>query len=260
LSDSLELAKDVYRDLLPLLKDSVSAWEIVSLVENLLDSNLVPVDHLIPYKQQLYSLADKALKQLKAGAAGWYNYHTLIRVLPLLKDPVANQWTRKFLLQSNRYIKRTAALAMLRNKQPVEATEWLKLAADKELRPTVYSDLEELGKTNLFPKQYYTEQAFGESQLYALAADENEVKKMTFIGERIATWNGQRKKFYLYRIDLEAEDGIASHLGIAGPYGLKPGKPTVEADAVGIYWGEPYSATKIDSYLKAWLKDREANE
>ena len=259
--DSLELTKTIYKNLLPLLKDSVAAWELISLTENMLDSGLITIDDLVPYKQDLYTLADVALKKLKGGIKTWYNYHALIRILPLLKDPTANLWLRKFLLQSNIYIKKTAARALLQHGQPVETAEWIKLAADKEMRTSVYEDLVELNKTQLFPKQYYTEQAFAESGLYNIVSEDNDIKKWTFIGERIVTWQGQRRKFYLYRIETTDEEEVRiTRLGIAGPYSLKPGKPTAEADLMGVYWDKPYDVTKTDALLKAWLKQQEQYE
>jgi uncharacterized protein YbaP (TraB family) len=261
LSDSLELIKPLLPELLPLLKDPLTCWNMTSLVENLLDDSLVAISILTPYKKDLYTMSASALKELKDPEANdQYQYHSLVRLLPKLKDPVATQWARKFLLQSNIYLKKTAAIALLKSGQIVEATEWLKLGADKEMRTAVYNELVKLKKAHLFPKQYLTEQAFAESELYSYATEDNDVKKITFIGERTITYKGQRKKFFLYRIDMTTEEETIIHLGVAGPYGSKPAKPVSEAGVTGIYWGEEYDAAKLDAQLKAYLKEMEEYE
>jgi uncharacterized protein YbaP (TraB family) len=257
-SDSLELIAPIFPELLPLLNDSLAGPQIISLAEELLDSNLVDVRIVLNHKKQLYYMAETALKLLQDDEHfWWYNYHSLVRLLAKLKEPAANQWVRKYLLQSNMYLKHTAAVALLKAGQPVETTELLKLAADKEQRIDLYRELAEMKKLALFPKQYLTEQAFAESELYSYASEDNTVKKITFIGERIVLYKGVRKRFFLYRVDMSYEDEKIIHLGIAGPYGLKPAKPVTETKATGIYWEKEYNSAKIDTYLKAFLKERE---
>lgn len=259
LRDSLQLAAPIFPALLPLLKDSLAAMQVVYLADELLDSNLVDVKLLLNYKETLYRQADKALISLKLPDEehDWYSDHVLIRLLAKLKDPGANQRVRKFLLQSNMSLKSTAAIALLKAGQPVESAELLKLAADREHRIGLYHELRDLQKIALFPKQYLTQQALAESELYTYVSDENEVKKMTLIGERVAVYKGARKKFYLYRIDMSYEEEKNSKLGIAGPYNLKPGTLETEARVIGIYWEKEYNAASIDADLKAFLKNWE---
>lgn len=258
LEDSLELVAPIFPELLPLLKDSLAASSLISLAEDLLDSNLVDIRVLLNYKEDLYRQAGIGLKNLKLpDEINWYNNNVLIRLLAKLKEPAAYQWVRKFLLQSNLYLKHTAAIALLKGGQPVEAAELLKLAADKEQRIDLYNDLKEMQKMAFFPKQYLTQQAIAESELYAQASDENDVKKMTFIGERVAMYKGVRKKFYLYRVDMSYEDEKVIHLGIAGPYELKSAGIVTEARATGIHWEKEYDPATIDADLKACLEQWE---
>jgi hypothetical protein len=259
LSDSMELTASIFPALLPMLKDSLAAGQLIYLTEHLLDSNLLDLREVLKYKEELYRQADKALKNLQANAEepDWLSNHYLIRLLTRLKEPVANQWVRKFLLQSNLSLKYSAAIALLKAGQPVEAAQLLKLAADKGHRVDLYKELKEMQKTALFPKQYLTQQALAESEVYAAATEENELKKMTLLGERVVLYKGVRKKFYLYRVDMSYEDEKIIHLGIAGPYNIKPGALVTEASAVGIYWDKEYNAATIDADLKAFLKQWE---
>lgn len=259
LSDSLKLVAPLLPDLLPLLKDSIAKDDIVMIVHKLLDSNLVDIALLNKYKKELYGIAAYGMKHLKKNSDDrWYGYDDLIKVLVKLKDPVAFQWVRKMLVQPDIDVKHTAAIALLKSGQPVEAAEWLKLAADNGIREVLYEELEELKKTALFPRQYYTEKAFAESDLYTYANDDNDVKKITYIGERTAMYKGERKRFYLFIVDLSYEDEKVIHLGIAGPFGLKPGKPVTDgAAATGIHWDKEYKAATINADLKAYLEQLE---
>ncbi len=259
LSDSMALVAPIFPDLLPLLKDSLAAGQIIYLAQDLLDSNLLDIREVLKYKGDLYRQADKTIKGLQANTdePDWISNHYLIRLLTKLKEPAAYQWVRKFLLQSNQSLKYSAAIALLKAGQPVEAAQLLKLAADKEHRVDLYNDLQQLQKIALFPKQYLTQQAFAESEVYTAATDDNEVKKMTLIGERVAIYKGVRKKFFLYRVDMSYEDEKIIHLGVAGPYNLKPGALVTAASAVGIYWDKEYNAATIDADLKAFLKQYE---
>jgi len=256
LGDSLELTTAIFPALLPMLKDSLAAGHIIYLAESLLDSNLLDVREVLKYKEELYRYADKAIKNFQANAdePDWLSSHFLISLLTRLKEPAANQWVRKFLLQSRLSLKYSAAIALLKAGQPVEAPQLLKLAAEKEHRVDLYNELKKMQKIALFPKQYLTQQALAESELYDVATDEDELKKMTLIGERIAVYKGVRKKFYLYRMDMSYEDEKNILLGVAGPYNIKPGALVTGASAVGIYWDKQYNAATIDADLKAFLK------
>jgi predicted nucleic acid-binding protein len=258
LSDSLELVKPLLPDLLPLLKDSVAKEDIVSMVRVMLDSNLVDIALVSKYKKELYDMASAGLKRLQKKESDdyWYEYDDLIKVLVKLKDPVAFQWVRKMLVQTDIDVKHTAAIELLKSGQPVDAAEWLKLAADKSVRTNLYGELEGLKKTALFPKQYFTEKAFAESDLYAYASEDDEVKKITYVSERVVMYKGARKRFYLFSVDMSYEDEKIVHLGIAGPFGLKPAKPVINAAATGIKWDSNYKAATIDADLKAYLEER----
>ncbi|MBO9563711.1 MAG: TraB/GumN family protein [Niastella sp.] len=259
LSDTLQLTATILPELLPLLSDTLAGPNMISLVEQLLDSNLIESKVVLEHKERLFKMAGTALNNTneEENFSWYYNYHSLIRVLAKMKDPAANQWVRKFLSQANLDVKYTAALALLKVGQPVPAVELLKLAADKGQRFYLYNELKKINKLALFPKQHLTQQALAESELYASASEENEVKKMTFIGERTAMYKGVRKKFYLYKIDMSYEDEKIINLGIAGPYPLKPAGVMTGAGAIGINWDKDYNAATIDADLKAYLKEVE---
>ena len=94
--------------------------------------------------------------------------------------------------------------------------------------------------------------------MFAIASDEINVAEVRFIGEKIASFRGEKHKFYLFEVIAEKEDEEeGNYLGIAGPYLLKPGKLLTSSDAGGIYWEDFYQKDKIDLQFKEHLKEWE---
>lgn len=260
LQDSLHLTKPIFTDLFPLFRDSLARWEMILLSQAMLDSQYVDITAIANHKQELYQMAAIVTANKELEESIWYHQADLIRLLARLKEPAAWQWIRKFLNDPNKFLRYEAAISLAKSGQPVAAAEWQKIAADKELRISLYNDLQEMQQTTLFPKQYLTQQAMGESELYAYASEDNDVHKITFIGERVANYKGGRRKFYLYKVDMSYEEEKVIHLGIAGPYDPKPGKLVTESAATGIYWAKDYNPAAIDAHFKAFLKQQEEYE
>lgn len=259
-NDSLSLAADIFPALLPLMKDSANKWHIASLTEDLLDSNLVQLSTLAPYKKDFYELANEALKKLNKdeNADQWYWNYELINTLGKFGQPEDFQVIRKYLLQKNSYLRYSAVVALLKHAQPVDAAELLKLASENAHRIDLYNFLtNDLKKPFLFPKKYLTQQAFAESEIYSYGNEDNDVKKITFLGERTALYKGSMKKFYLFKVDMSYEDEKVIHLGIAGPYAVKSSKPETEGEAGGIYWGKEFDAKTVEADFKEYLQKLE---
>jgi uncharacterized protein YbaP (TraB family) len=262
MTDTPALAATILPDLLPLLNDSLAGGKIVTLAERLLDSNLIDRQALLTFKGALCAKGTAWVKKLQKDREpeGVYDNHALIRLLGKLKDPQADMVLRKFLSQPNEHLAYTAISSLLKNDQPVPAVELSKVAADRYYRLDLYNDLEKLKKLSLFPKQYLTQQALAESELFIYAREENTVNKMTLVGERIVTYKGQKRRFYLYRIDMSEGDEKNIHLGIAGPYSLQTSKIQTYLDETGILWSKEYNASGIDKDLKAYLHEYETAE
>jgi hypothetical protein len=254
--DSLALTASVFPDLLPLLRDSVNRYDIIQLTEKLLDSNFINSSTLLAWKKELFAIAHSSLKKLARDKEydQWFRNHSLIRLLGKLKDPEANALLQKYILQPNLYLGYTATIALLQNNQPVPAAQFAKLAADNDYRTTLYYDLGKFKKRSLFPKQYLNQRSFAETELYDYFSEDYEVKKITYIGERTATYNGEKKKFYLFKVDLSSEEEKMIHLGIAGPYALSFKEPETSGEATGLYHEKDFNAATIDADFRAYLK------
>lgn len=260
LKDSLLLSHSLYPELLKLAADTV-LWDMVAgVTEELLDSNLLSLQDIKPFENEFYKIAALKSAQLKKAAVeDDYSYIPLVHLLQQLNTPSGNAALLKFTDSKNLYVKFEAAMALLKNNQPVSSNTLLTLAADDDYRVQLYSKLDELKKLNLFPAKYLSQKEISKSELKSLGSeDDDEPASITFIGERTALYKGQMKKFLLYKITYdygEEEPGV--YLGIAGPYDLKSTKIIVNADVSGLYYNETYNAVKLDKQLKAYLKQLE---
>lgn len=260
--DSLALAVPVITDLFTLLEDSLAGPQIISLTYDLLDSNLISTATLLQSKTAFYERAAVSLQELKQNKEEYpdYSIATLIELLARFKEDAAWQWIRKFVAQPNMYLKFTAATTLMNHQQPVDAAAFTKLAADAGYRESLYDELEKGKKTELFPRQFLTQQAFAESELYSYASDDNDVKKITFLGQRLKTYKKKQYKFYLFKIEIAYDDEVSTYLGVGGPYHPTSTKFARRKDATGIYWDKTFNAATIDADLKAYLKSMEELE
>jgi hypothetical protein len=99
---------------------------------------------------------------------------------------------QQFLKPNSNYLKSTAVIALLRNKQHVDSAVVEKVAADRSLRSSFYTDLKKIGQQKLFPVNYANLKSLAESDIYSIATDDDEeVSSLKFIGERIANYLGE---------------------------------------------------------------------
>ena len=259
--DSSELALPHYHQLMYLLKESNTVTPLIYQVRKLLSEKKIKAADLAPYKTMVIDLARKAAAvNMKDDEKRIWYYDDVAAVLAALRDPAATAALRKMLNNPDVDMKLEVVNALLSLNQPLPAAELLKIAADRSARLTLYDTLVGAKKLALFPKQYLTQRAFGESSLYYSVDEDYELKNILFVGERIIKFKGKKQKFYLYKVSFDTEEG-GSYLGITGPYPVTPTtklKQSSEAD--GIYYDEEYNASKLDTMLKAYLKRLEESD
>ncbi|HTD94394.1 MAG TPA: hypothetical protein VK644_11295, partial [Chitinophagaceae bacterium] len=156
--------------------------------------------------------------------------------------------------------KKEAAIALLKNKQPVAPQQLDKIAANKDYRRDLYDEMIKLKAGTLFPRKYMTQASLSESDM-SLYASDDETPGLTLLGSRTASFEGKMQKFYLYRIRFaggdEDEDVGApatEYLGVAGPYAIDALNLKTTNDASGIYYKENFDPKKMDSQFKEYLK------
>jgi uncharacterized protein YbaP (TraB family) len=256
LKDSLALTAAIFNTLQKLAKDSTHGPNVADLTLVLLDSGFIKKEQVAPLQNDFIYTAKKLLGPAKKEQLEWYIVDDLLALIGRFNTTAGYAVIRSYLAAKDLYIKKEAAIQLIKNKQVVPAEVLLKLAADDNIRTQLYHELKELKKTALFPAQYATQQAFGRSAMYEMATEDYDVKKITFLEKRTARYKGQSYTFYLYRVVID-DAQPAGYLGVAGGY--KPGSKTPETaiDLNGIYWDENWSAAKVNAHFKAFLKNIE---
>jgi hypothetical protein len=250
--DSLSLVAPIFSTIQKLAKDSASCSFVAELALLLRDSGYIKQQEIAIAENDYIQGAGKLLPGFKRNE--YINFVTeLLQVIGSFNTPAANNLLKSYLAVKDIYVKKDAAIQLIKNKQAVPVPELLKLAASAEIRPGFYNELKTLKKTALFPKQYATQQAFGESAVHEAATDEYAVKKITFLAKKTAKYKGTQYTFYLYRVGIK-DDEPATYLGVAGGY--KTGSTSLEPaeDISGIYWEDTYKENKVNSQFNAFLK------
>jgi len=258
LFDSLALTASLFPGLLPMSRDTLFIKAMPYLLMRLADSNLLALSALpVAYKKDYYAFARKELRRLKTVD---YDYESqpLIHLLGRLNSTESNALLREFLRIKSTDLREEAALALVKNNQPVAPAILEKIAADKSLRIHLYTELVKCKKEKLFPAIYHTQKSFSESGLYTVAQDnEYDSISIRFVEIRKAMYMGKMQTFYLFNLTYNNEDGQQmGHLSVAGPY-TAGGKPVTESDISQIVWDEEYAPHLVTTQFKKVIEEAE---
>jgi hypothetical protein len=257
LYDSLSLSAPLLPSLMPLLKDTMSATQVLDFAETMIDSGFIKANFLNKYKPDIFKLAGSTLEKLKQNAdlEDVYKYHVLIRILAAMNTSDAIAYINQFAVQKNIHLKYTAVLSLVKINKPVNAQHLLQLAASNVYRNTLFDDLKKEKKLSLFPKKYLNQQALAESDLYNYIVEDNDIQKLQFLGERIVNYMGKKSRFYLFKADMSGEEEKNIKLAVAGPYSIKPVAALITyPTALGVYWDEEFRTNGMDNLLNAYLQ------
>lgn len=258
LTDSLALTAGLFPGLLPMSRDTLFIRAMPYLLMRLADSNLLALSSLpAAYKKDYYAFARRELRRLKT-ADDDYESQPLIHLLGRLNSTESNTLLQEFLRTKSMDLREEAALALVKNNQPVAPAILEKIAADKSLRVHLYTELVKCKKEKLFPAIYHTQKSFSESELYRAALDnEYDSISIRFVEMRKAMYMGKMQTFYLFNLAYNNEDGQQEgHLSVAGPY-TAGGKLVTESDISQIVWDEKYAPNRVTTQFKKVLEDAE---
>lgn len=252
LDDSLALTVTLYPALQKLFKDSVHAAELARIPMKLMDSGFITKEQAAQCESDFIKAAMYRLpEQIKDDENDFDVYH-LLNLLGRFKSTASNNVLKKYLAAKSIFLKKEAIRWLLHNKQAVPAVALNAVAADGYYRATFYEMLQELKRTDLFPKQYLTQAHFAASAVTFAATDDYDPEKVVFLSTKIATHKGKKYLFYLYKVVYEGDE---SYLGIAGGY--IPGSTSLQpkADLTGLYWSAAYDPKRVNEFFKEFLKN-----
>lgn len=261
-TDSLLLAKSLYPGILKLVGNEHFSEDIIGYTMQLLDSNLLEAATLKPYAKDLYHIADTLLTgtALTLPDVWTGKYIDYVRILEYLNDEQSTTLLNRFLQHRDILIKNTAAISLIKNGKPADPRQLELIAADRAFRSSFFDELKVIGKDELFPAKYRTQKLLGESQVYGYSTEEEYLpENIEYIESRDAIFNGEKKRFYLFRVTYKNdEDGTrTSYLGMAGPFDLDQKNMVSTHDAVDIYYDSEFNKKTIDSEFREMLRRNE---
>lgn len=254
----------LYPEILRLTNNKEFALDMSLMNVAMLDSNMISLDLLRPYQNNILHTADTIVASLQND--DWnndrsYRYTSLLNLLKRFNDVASNNALRKFFTVKQTPVKYKAALALLDNKQPVTSTELESIAADRYYHRDLYDTLKNLGRLDIFPVKYLTQQYKAESDVYNAIYDEVEPAELILVKKITQPYKGQKKVFYLYKVTYGDKDGAvedkSTYLAVAGPYSIDIKNLDSEGEETGGYYEEELSSKNIDKLFKEYLKRQE---
>lgn len=256
-TDSLDLAKLLYPDILALLKNGDFWQDVANYTSTLLDSNTVEPSMIKPYEKEILFIADTLLagQTLKGGDIWTWPYESLLHLLGELNTTESNKMLQRYAAHPDIFLKKTAVTCLLKNDQQTDAKEIEKVAADKEYRLDFYEGLKKIKRESFFTPRYLAQRYFAESEMYQFGDEDYSPSSVEYLGEKEAIFDGQKKRFFLFRLGFNDEDGKEeeTHLGIAGPYSLDSKDLKTNNDGTDIYYDEEFSKKTVDKQFKELL-------
>ncbi len=286
LSDSLELAKQILPDLLPLVNLEDYKEDIMSLLVVMIDSSMLKTADYEAYfskfmleaKQELkkQSIAEKrkALKeaeQSKVGKKPSSNYYkgsdtkdygnaALNLYASLLmpfwdEKPAVQPWMDQLVNSADKRLKYATMLLYLKNNKKVADTLLKYFAGLDEYRFELYKDLKSLKKSDLFPAAYNNHADLAKSSLL----DEVTYEKpdsIVFLDKVSTVFEGKKGWVYFYKY-REKKDDVSWKIASVGLVPENPGEFLVPlpAEKTGTY-----KATSYERHLFTRLSDTKLKE
>jgi uncharacterized protein YbaP (TraB family) len=276
LYDSLQLTRVMYPGLLNYISDSTVGLSVVSLTKTMIDSNHLKMDILLPVKQELIKLAKRQVKESKKEDYEFlYQLPPLIELLGYFKEKEMDDVVTVFLKSKETFIKKCAALTLIKNKRPVAASVLSAVANDLEYRTSLYDDLKKLDKEELFPRDLHSQNDLAEGYIVNSVYDEEEdgsVPEMIFIKKIEYTYKDEKRVFYIFRANYvyetaESEGDVGgespletteSYLCVAGPFDTDPGKVSIDEkeNISGMWYEDKFDGMKADYFFRKYIEQQ----
>jgi hypothetical protein len=255
-----DFAPSLFPSLLQVLPDPNIGIHIADLALELYEKEEIEKKEFIDNKKWIIDAAKVhlAFKEVEDDETE-LSVTSLVRLLAMVNDPMANEWLRKVIARSkDEDTKLEAVVGLLKNKQVVAKTDLLLLAKSDAIRVKLYELLAKQQNLKYFPAEFLSQRWLGQSQLYQwVASDGDPPSKIQYIGEKVAMYLGEKKKFHLYKIIQYEDEPESFHLGVAGPYSLDAKNVETTATATQPYIDETLSMSKLNEQFKKFLAARE---
>jgi hypothetical protein len=159
ITDSLKLTANYSEDILGYIKDTARGMQMTTIVNRLNDSSLITLNRIRQCEKDFIVLSKYDLSRSEHN----WRSSNLVEILGKIKTQNSFAAIRGYLnVKDVKYVKKKAAITLIKNNQPVSAVVLNNMAADRELRSLLYEDMKDMKKQALFPKLYLTQKSLGE--------------------------------------------------------------------------------------------------
>lgn len=248
-SDSLQLAAQLFPDILQLTTLQDYKTPVMDLLVTLVDSGTIQPAQYEQWFQKIFFDAKIALKKQKGsdekrmkaemkkkdddtGAdedmdeeegedfSNELNSYAVLLVPFYEQNTSVQKFFDKLLQSRNEDVKMNTAIRLLKNNRPVADSVLQQLAADDKTRGALYARLEAIHRTEKFPAAYKTQELLARSYLLN---DKAYVKadSIVFIGKQPAGYKNRTGMVYFFKYRLKKDDDWK--IGISG---LQPAAET----------------------------------
>jgi hypothetical protein len=247
------------------------AWDIRLLLLNYLEAELVDTDSILDYAKAIEmdyaALAENLIRSQKNEGNDWIwedEYQELRRDASLCLDLLgrfSGERVKNLLRIALNYtdprLKYFAVIGLLRQSEVIEQKYLRDIAASPEMRNFFYDRLVNMGKENLFPEEFKTQQAFAESDMVIwliypteLGRAPDEIELM-----RIGAFDTETEygliEYYVFRFRTfephwAAKDGWIA--GISGPF-LRKDSPSTKPLGETFSQFEPWESKSAEEHL-----------
>jgi uncharacterized protein YbaP (TraB family) len=253
LDDSLKLTATLFPTLLKYTGEESTRYYATRLTLELLDSGLINKKMIADNGKPLIGYARNQLTNDKESIErDPESYFDCIRLLGIMNTPESNALLARFAKFDNRGIRFRTLIAQLTNNQPVDQRTIYTMATTDEYRHDLYTEMKKIGKQNLFPVSFLSQQQMAKSKVYNYASTKTMPATIDFSGERTITYKGKQWRFFLYKVYI-GDQYLNPHLGVAGPYSLNNKEYISSHEATGIYREKDYDAKDLDNLLNEFL-------
>ena len=257
-NDSLRVTSAFFPTVLPLLKDSVLAPDIMDIARHLLDSNLISLSVFNPWQETILGYAESRYKIIKADSTNFDGSdYSVIDFLKRFKNGPSNAMLKKWLLvKGNTYLKQRIVLALLENGQSISPQALLDLAGSRYSRIELYENLKKYKKLALFPAKYLTQQNFAESLTEDAASEfSDDADEISLIKVKDIKWKGKTRRFFFYDVFMEEDN--EHWLAVAGPFSLNRTDISYTGASSKLFSDEQYDDTKQAAQMKTLMDQLE---
>lgn len=265
LYDSLALTKTIFPDILQLMHIDDYETQVMSLLTTMVDSGFLKAADYEPFFSKIYLDGKQLLKkqvagedkekierasrkdkrspmlllgytdndddeqQLDEGNENLEQYAALL--LPFRdKKPGVQGFFEQLMKTGDRRLLYNAFILLLRNKQPVPDSLFVKYAKLDKYRSELYADLQKLKMTDRFPAQYKNQQEITRSLLINEAGRYEKMDTIVYLDKLPVTYKGKKGWVYFYKYKLMRDD-VSWQLASVGMQPEKAAEVDVEDEA-----------------------------